>query len=95
MNYSKLDAALALAVREAKDSEERNLGIFIDIGPAPDTAEAAVLERLGVSGVASRQQLLTATLSASGVAELSDRPWVRYLRLSQKLRPVAKFCEKL
>jgi hypothetical protein len=90
MNYSKLDAALAKAVQEVQDPEERNLVVFINTRSAPDTAEAAFLERLGVSGVASGRQLLTATLSASAVAELSDRPWVRYLRLSQKLRLVGE-----
>lgn len=90
MNYSKLDAALALAVREVQDPEQQNLAVFIDLRSAPDTAEAAFLERLGVSGVVSRRHLLTATLSASAVAELSEQPWVRYVRLSQKLRPVGE-----
>ncbi len=88
MNYRKLDAALALAMLEVQDPEERNLVVFIDTLEAPDTAEAAFLERLGVSGGASGRRLFTATLSASAVAELSDRPWVRYLKLSQKLRLV-------
>jgi len=85
MDYRKIDAALAAALDDVQDPEEHALAVFIHTEHAPGTAEAAFLERLGVSGSTSAQQVLTATLSARAVAELSDQPWVRYLKLSRKL----------
>jgi hypothetical protein len=86
MDYQKIDAALAAALKDVRDPEERVLGVFIHVAPAFGPAEAAFLERLGVSGVTAGRQVFTATLSARAVAELSDQPWVQYLRLSRKLR---------
>jgi hypothetical protein len=90
MNYQKLDAGLAMALNDVQNSAERNLVIFIHTQPAPDAAAAAFLESLGVSGVTSGRNMFTATLSANAVSQLSDQPWVQYLKLSQKLRPVKK-----
>ena len=86
MNYQKLDAALATAVEDVRDPDERVLEVFIHVTPALGPAEIAFLEKLGVSGAIAGRQIITATLSARAVAELSDQSWVRYLMLSKKLR---------
>lgn len=86
MDYRKLDAALAAALDDVQNPEERAFTIFIHTTHAIDTAQAAFLEGLGVSGVRGGRQMFTATLSARAVAELSDQPWVQYLTLSRKLR---------
>ena len=52
--------------------------------PAPD--EVTYLEELGVSCPAAGRQILTATLSARAVDELSRQPWVRSLELSSELQ---------
>lgn len=86
MNYQKVDAALAAALDDIQDPEERDLAVFIHTMHVPDNDEAALLEKLGVGGATGRRQVFTATLSARAVAELSDQPWVRYLKLSKPLR---------
>lgn len=90
MNYQKLDTGLAMALNGVQNPEKRNLVIFIHTKPAPDAAAAAFLESLGVSSVRSGRKVFTATLSANAVSQLSDQPWVQYLKLSQKLRPLAQ-----
>ncbi len=64
--------------------EARVLPVFVETAGELPEAGRSLLSELGVGepigGVA------TATLSAREVAELSDQPWVRYLRLSGRLR---------
>ena len=85
MNYKKLDTALAMALSDVQNPDERNLVVFIHTEPVPDATAAAFLESLGVS-VTSGRDVFTATLSANAVSQLSEQPWVQYIRLSQKLR---------
>lgn len=86
MDYQKMDAALAAALDEVGDPEERALSVFIHTSHAPQDAEADFLENLGVGGVTGGRQVFTATLSARAVAELSDQPWLQYMKLSRRLR---------
>jgi|GEM_PF-612154 len=88
MNYEKLDTALVTALNDVQDLEERSLAVFIHIEAVSDPAATAVLESLGVSGVTSGQDVFTATLSPNAISQLSEQPWVQYLKLSQKLRLV-------
>ncbi len=85
MNYQKLDAALAMALNQVQNAEERSLIVFIQTEPVTDST-AKFLENLGVSGVTTGRNMFTATLSANAVSQLSDQSWVKYLKLSQKLR---------
>ena len=86
MDYQKMDAALAAALAEVRDPEERALSVFIHTAHAPQDAEADFLEDLGVGGVTGGRQVFTATLSPRAVEELSDQPWLRYMKLSRRLR---------
>lgn len=85
MNYQKLDPALAMALRDVQNPEEPSLVVFIHTEPSPDEAAAAFLESLGVN-VTSGRDVFTAKLSANAVSQLSEQPWVQYIRLSQTLR---------
>jgi hypothetical protein len=90
MDYRKIDAALATALKDSKDIEERALVVFIHTEHAPNEAEVAFLEKIG-SNVGSRGgQVFTATLSAKDVDKLSDQPWVRYIKLSRKVHLLNK-----
>lgn len=89
MNYKKLDTALAMALSEVQNPDERNLAVFIHTEPVPDAKAAAFLESLGVK-VTSGRDVFTATLSANAVSQLSDQPWVQFIRLSQRLRLLDK-----
>jgi hypothetical protein len=45
-----------------------------------------VLAGLGVPSAAARSGIATATLPPEVIDELSEKPWVQQLRLSQRLR---------
>jgi hypothetical protein len=88
MDYRKIDAALAVAMKDAKDIEKRVLVVFVHTEHTPSASEAAFLEKLGSKVGSGGGQIFTATLSANNVAELSDQPWVKYIKLSRKLHPL-------
>ncbi|MCC5641740.1 hypothetical protein LC607_01945 [Nostoc sp. CHAB 5824] len=90
MNYQKLDAALATALNDVQDPQDISLGVFIHTEPILNSAATAVLEGLGVSGVNSGKNIFTATLSANAISQLSEQPWVQYLKRSQQLSLVNK-----
>ncbi len=88
MNYQKLDAALATALNDVQDSEESSLAVFIHTEAVLDPAATAVLENLGISDITSGKNIFTATLSPNAISQLSEQPWVKYLKRSQQLRLV-------
>jgi len=91
MNYQKLDAALAMALNEVQDPEERNLTVFIHTKLDADTAAVtAFLENLGIIGVTGGKNIYTATLSQNAISLLSEQSWVHHLKLSQKFRLLNK-----
>ncbi|MEH2237745.1 hypothetical protein [Nostoc sp.] len=90
MNYQKLDAALATALNDVQDSEQASLALFIHTEPVLNSAAIAVLESLGISDVTSGKDIFTATLSPNAISQLSEQPWVKYLKRSQQLRLVNK-----
>ena len=85
MNYQKLDAALATAVNDVQNLEKPSLTVFIHTEPILNSAATTVLESLGVSGVSNGKDIFTATLSANAISQLSEQPWVKYLKRSQQL----------
>ncbi|AFY55306.1 hypothetical protein Riv7116_2807 [Rivularia sp. PCC 7116] len=89
MNFSKLDTALILALRNTQDQSKPCLVVFIHTQSAIDSAAIAVLEGFGVSGITAKRDVFTATVSPNAVSQLSEQPWVKYLRLSQELRLVS------
>jgi hypothetical protein len=86
MNYQKLDAALAMAVDEVENPQEATLVVFIHTEKSLNTQAVTFLNSLGIKGVMDDTDIYTATVSASTVSELSQQPWVKSIKLSQKLR---------
>ncbi|HEV3400566.1 MAG TPA: hypothetical protein VG078_02000 [Acidimicrobiales bacterium] len=83
-DHAKLDAALASALEDVPGSEARVLPVFVEMaGEVPEDGRS-MLRELGVGEPTG--SVATASLSARQVADLSDQPWVRYLRLSGRLR---------
>lgn len=83
-DHAKLDAALASALEDLPGPEARVLPVFVEVtGDLPE-AGRSMLNELGMGEPTGN--LATGTLSARQVGELSDQPWVRYLRLSGRLR---------
>jgi hypothetical protein len=91
MDYAKLDAGLAAALDDLEgESEEDNLHVFIHAKRPLGTVEAEFLNRRGIDGGEADAQILTATVSPKVLDELSEQPWVKFLRLSRVLRPLGK-----
>ncbi|MBW4505743.1 MAG: hypothetical protein KME64_04435 [Scytonematopsis contorta HA4267-MV1] len=90
MNYQKLDASLAMALNDVSNQQEANLVVFIHTKAIPNAEAIAVLQSMGVSNISSDSDVFTATLSPNAISQLSEQPWVQYIKLSQKLRSVKK-----
>ncbi|NMG20188.1 hypothetical protein [Brasilonema bromeliae] len=89
MNYQKLDTALAVALNDVNNSQEPSLKVFIHTqNDANYTETTAVLENLGVADVTPEKDVFTATLSPNAISQLSEQPWVQYIKLSQNLHLV-------
>lgn len=88
MDNSKIDAVLAAALDEMKNPEERVLSVFIHTAQKVDLTETTFLREIGVRGATAGKRVFTATLSPRAVEELSKQPWVRYVKLSNRLRMV-------
>lgn len=86
MNYQKLDAGLAMIIDQVENPEEPSLVVFIHTHSPLDADAIATLENLGVKDVTPDQNIYTATVSLNAISELSQQSWVKYLKLSQKLR---------
>jgi hypothetical protein len=85
MNYPKIDATLAAAVDEIKNAEEPLLTVFIYTAKTRDATATIFLNGIGVRVYSKNQEIFTATVSPQTVKKLSQQPWVRYIKLSQKL----------
>ena len=83
-DYGKLDAGLASALEDVADGDARVLPVFVEVAGELTEAGLATLTDLGLGEPTGG--VVTATLSARQVSQLSDQPWVRYLRLSERLR---------
>jgi hypothetical protein len=88
MDYSKIDAPLGEALAESAAKNEPNLLVFVHADRDLSQVEAAELQPLGVDQKSMKGRIATATLSPTAVDKLSHLPWVRSIKLSQKLRPL-------
>ena len=91
MDFSKLDADLLAELDQASaDPNERAFLVFVQTDRPLGPEETAVFSRMGVAGDFLGQDLFTATLSLRALDELSNQAWVRYLKLSRRLRPLGR-----
>jgi hypothetical protein len=90
MNYQKLDASLSAVLNDERASDERDLVVFVRTQEPPDAQQKQEMEQLGIKGVEPARKVFTAQLSRRAVSELSDKPWVQQLSLSQQLKPLSK-----
>jgi hypothetical protein len=88
MDYDKIDASLAVALDEAKNPEERLLSVFIQTTQGVDPVATDFLKEIGVKGATEGRKIFTAKLSPHAVEALTKQPWVRYVKLSQKMRMI-------
>jgi len=88
MNYQKIDPGLAGALEDALNPDARTLVVFIQTAGPPSPDQFTLLRQYGVSDADTDRQIFTVTLSPRAVEELSDQPWVKYLSLSSRLKPL-------
>lgn len=86
MQYAKIDAGLASALEDVTAGDEPIL-VTVRTARPPTPREQAEFRRLG--GVVAEPGLpvLTAKLTREGIAQLSEKPWVRLLTFSRRLEP--------
>ena len=82
MDWGKVDAPLASALAGASPDEP--LSVFVQIDPSRADVDADALDRLGLGR--DPADVSTATLSPAQLDALTDQAWVRYVRLSGRLR---------
>ena len=82
MDWGKVDAPLASALAGARPDEP--LSVFVQIDPSRGEVDGDMLDRLGLGRDAA--DVSTATLSPAQLDALTDHDWVRYVRLSGRLR---------
>jgi hypothetical protein len=84
LDFSRIDGRLALACDETQ-ADERSLTVFVHTVAPPNDEQSRKLADAGVAATGGRK-IFTATLSPSQVAALSHEPWVKHLKLSQRLK---------
>lgn len=84
MNFRKLDAKLseALADPDMRSPYE----VFVEIAPDATAQDVDRLAQLGVSRGSVRDTVITARLSREDLAQVSELPAVRQVRLRRRLR---------
>jgi hypothetical protein len=85
MDYSKIDAPLAAQLKSKAPNEV--FSIFIGASKDLGDPEHSYLRKFGINfPSANIPKVFSATVSAQAIDELSEQPWIRYLKLSTKLR---------
>jgi hypothetical protein len=82
VDWGKVDAPLASALAGA--SPDESLSVFVQLDPSRGDVDGDALDRHGLGRDAAG--VSTATLSPAQLDALTDQDWVRYVRLSGRLR---------
>jgi hypothetical protein len=85
MNYAKVDAPLTAALKR-KGMNKRFIPVFIGVKKGLGQTEIAHLQKSGITFDREIPEIFSATISQESISELSDQEWVRYLKLSSKLK---------
>lgn len=87
MNYNKVDAALAAALK-SEETDKNFIPVFVGVNKGLGQNEKEYLQKLGLIFNKDIPEIITATISQEAISELSDQSWVRYLKLSTRLKPI-------
>ncbi|CDN12148.1 MAG: hypothetical protein HRU34_08980 [Richelia sp.] len=85
MNYQKLDASLAMAIKDAPEPETPNFVVFIHTHSPLEPDAIAILRNTTLNNIIEGEKIFTATISLNSISQLSEQTWVKYLNLSRKL----------
>ena len=90
MNYQKLAPQLASALRDLSSGFVDKLTVFVQTMAVPTVEQVEILRSLGVRVPEEDRTIFTADLSTENISQVSDLPWIKLVRASQHLRPLAK-----
>jgi hypothetical protein len=85
LNYTKVDPFLAVALK-TKERDDDLFTVFVSVKKGLGYTEITRLQKLGIPFNRNNPEIFSATISRKTISELSDQSWVRYLRLSTKLK---------
>lgn len=88
MDYRKINASLSAELSGKQLTDEADLYVSIRTVAPPNEEQIEELKRLGVKEASASENMFRARISSRSVSELSDKPWVSFLSLSQQLRPL-------
>ena len=86
MNYNKVDAALAAALK-SEETDKNFIPVFVGVNKGLGQNEKEYLQKSGLIFNKDIPEIITATISQEAISELSDQSWVRYVKLSTRLKP--------
>lgn len=89
MNYRKMAPQLASALRDAASELPSRLTVFIQTMETPTPEQAETLRSMGVNVPEEDRTIFTADLSSENISHLTECPWIKLIRASQQLRPLA------
>jgi hypothetical protein len=84
MDYSKIDAPLAAQLK-SKDPDEL-FPVFISVSKDIGEQEQSFLKRIGIMSSVANMRIFSATIPSQAIDELSEQPWIRYIKLSTALQ---------
>jgi len=83
MDYSKLDAPLSAQL--TLKSSDRTFPVFIRVSKDLGDQEQLYLKKMGIIIPGPKTRIFSANISDQFIDELSEQPWIRYIKLSTKL----------
>ena len=86
MNYNKVDAALAAALK-SEETDKNFIPVFVGVNKGLGQNEKEYLQKSGLIFNKDIPEIITATISQEAISDLSDQSWVRYVKLSTRLKP--------
>ncbi len=87
MDYTKLDASLNTVLPGSRQKPGVTIQVFIHTVSPIDQPELAILRRHGIRAERGAT-VITALLTPDSIADLSDQPWIRSLKLAKQSRPL-------
>jgi hypothetical protein len=85
MDYSKVDAQLVAYLKNASGSDK--IPVFIYINKELGEIEKKFLAKYGVYFSKSISMVFPAIIPIMAIDDLSQQPWIKYIKMSHKLRP--------
>jgi hypothetical protein len=86
MNYNKVDAALAAALK-SEETDKNFIPVFVGVRKGLGQNEKKYLQKFGLVFNKGIPEIIPTTISQEAISDLSEQSWVRYLKLSTKLKP--------